>query len=266
MNVEILKTVSQVAGIGGIVVGTLLIIFLKVIKKNIFPSLKKNHAFALLRLIVILTWSIAILGLFGWILLEYTKANIDKGKVSLSQFMIGKNDKGKFIEVVVNNTTSSNVVLSKFVYSRGVSSSELEAIPECCLSCMQAWYAVQKGEVNISTPGTRVHQAVSFVRIGAEGQFFKGRLHWASGCFRRLFAQLEMNISVVAPAKTVTKVGVLWPDVCEETTEFKEKLEPYEAEKLLSPNDTVCVYIGVEADAFALTICRPDSEFVEYFL
>jgi hypothetical protein len=63
---DVLKTLGEVAGIGGIVVGALVLIFRDIIRKNIFPNLAKQQSFRLLVLIVILAWSIAVLGIVAW--------------------------------------------------------------------------------------------------------------------------------------------------------------------------------------------------------
>ena len=70
MDSEIIKIVGQVAGLGGIAIGTFLILFREVIRKNIFPNLTKTQGYRLLILIVILIWTIAIAGIFVW---AYTK-------------------------------------------------------------------------------------------------------------------------------------------------------------------------------------------------
>lgn len=63
---DIIKIAGQVAGIGGVAIGTLLIIFKEIIRKNIFPNLTKEHSYRLLKLIVVLVWSVAILGIIAW--------------------------------------------------------------------------------------------------------------------------------------------------------------------------------------------------------
>lgn len=45
---DIIKIAGQVAGIGGIAIGTLLLLFKEVIRKNIFPNLTKENAYKLL--------------------------------------------------------------------------------------------------------------------------------------------------------------------------------------------------------------------------
>jgi hypothetical protein len=67
METELFKTLGQVAGIGGIALGVLLILFKEIIRKSIFPTLKKDQAYRLLRLIVILIFIVAIAGISAWV-------------------------------------------------------------------------------------------------------------------------------------------------------------------------------------------------------
>ena len=59
METELLKTVGQVAGIGGITLGVLLLLFRDIIRQNIFPKLPPPEAYRLLRLITGAIWSVA---------------------------------------------------------------------------------------------------------------------------------------------------------------------------------------------------------------
>ena len=56
MTNDVLRIVGQVAGIGGIALGVLLIVFRDVIRKAIFPKLTKDQGYRLLRLIAVLTF------------------------------------------------------------------------------------------------------------------------------------------------------------------------------------------------------------------
>ena len=67
MDANLLRILGEIAGIGGVALGTLILIFRDVIRKNIFPRLDKKQAYALLRLIIILTWAIALVGLGAWV-------------------------------------------------------------------------------------------------------------------------------------------------------------------------------------------------------
>ena len=68
MDAEVLKTVGQVAGIGGIALAVVLTIFREVIRKSIFPKLDPESGYRLLRLILVLTWSVALAGVGAWLL------------------------------------------------------------------------------------------------------------------------------------------------------------------------------------------------------
>jgi hypothetical protein len=63
---QVLLTVGQVAGIGGVS----LLIFRDVIRKNIFPTLGQAQAYRLIRLIVSLTFAIAACGIAAWVYVQ----------------------------------------------------------------------------------------------------------------------------------------------------------------------------------------------------
>ena len=67
MDTELLKIVGQVAGIGGIALGVLLLVFRDVIHKKIFPMLTKEQAYKLLRSTLLLAWLIALAGIGAWV-------------------------------------------------------------------------------------------------------------------------------------------------------------------------------------------------------
>ncbi len=66
MEPSLFKTLAQVAGIGGISLGVLLLVYRDVIRKDIFPTLTKVQAYQLMRLILILVWSIALAVTYGF--------------------------------------------------------------------------------------------------------------------------------------------------------------------------------------------------------
>ena len=70
MEAEILEALGQVAGIGGIALGVLLLVFRDVVRKAIFPKLSPDHGYRLLRLIVVSVWSVALLGVGAWVWTE----------------------------------------------------------------------------------------------------------------------------------------------------------------------------------------------------
>lgn len=64
---EALKVIAQVAGIGGIAIAGAVMVFRDVIRRNIFPKVSPEHAYQLIRLIVILAFLVAILGVSAWV-------------------------------------------------------------------------------------------------------------------------------------------------------------------------------------------------------
>jgi hypothetical protein len=72
-DLSLIKTVGQIAGIGGLSIGALILIFRDIIRRSIFPTLTNQHAFRLLTLILILTWSISITGIVAWAYVERLK-------------------------------------------------------------------------------------------------------------------------------------------------------------------------------------------------
>jgi hypothetical protein len=63
---ETLKLSGEVAGAAGVALGTLLLVFQELIRKNIFPKLTPRDASRLLRLIVVATWTVAVIGIGAW--------------------------------------------------------------------------------------------------------------------------------------------------------------------------------------------------------
>jgi hypothetical protein len=70
MSADLLKSLGQIAGIAGIAVGVLLVVFRDIIRKEIFPRLTKAQGFKVLTLIIITVWSVALVGVGAWVLVE----------------------------------------------------------------------------------------------------------------------------------------------------------------------------------------------------
>ena len=67
METSILETVGKVAGIGGVALGVLLIVFREIIRKNIFPKLSPKDSYRLLRTITVLVFAVALAGIGSWV-------------------------------------------------------------------------------------------------------------------------------------------------------------------------------------------------------
>ena len=68
-----LSLAGKVAGLAGLAIVFVLIIFREIVRKNIFPMLDRNRAFRILRLLIWLTAAIAIAGIVAWVAGERAK-------------------------------------------------------------------------------------------------------------------------------------------------------------------------------------------------
>jgi len=66
-NLDILGNLGKIAGIAGIAVGVLFLTFRSIIQKNIFPNLTKEHAYNIIRMIILACTAIAVIGIGAWI-------------------------------------------------------------------------------------------------------------------------------------------------------------------------------------------------------
>ena len=66
MDNSLLEMLARIAGIGGVAVGVLLLLFREVLRRTVFSKLSPDHSFQLLRLVVVLTGLVAIGGLTAW--------------------------------------------------------------------------------------------------------------------------------------------------------------------------------------------------------
>jgi len=86
METELLKTVGQIAGIGGIALGVFLLLYRDIIRKKIFPTLTKQQRFQLLMLISVLVWSVALAGIGAWV---WTTKTVGRGNNTIEQKVEG---------------------------------------------------------------------------------------------------------------------------------------------------------------------------------
>lgn len=73
MDTELLRTVGQIAGIGGVALGVFLLLFRELIRKAILPRLPAREASRFLTLIAVLVWSVALAGIGAWVWTETRK-------------------------------------------------------------------------------------------------------------------------------------------------------------------------------------------------
>jgi hypothetical protein len=70
MDSSLIGFMGRIAGIGGLALGVFSLIFREVIRKIIFPKLTATDAYRTIRLLLVLPFGIAVLGILAWI---YTK-------------------------------------------------------------------------------------------------------------------------------------------------------------------------------------------------
>jgi hypothetical protein len=67
MSDSFLQVFGQVAGIGGLALGVLLVVYRETLRRRIFPQLTRDHAYKIIRLILVLTWTVALVGIGAWV-------------------------------------------------------------------------------------------------------------------------------------------------------------------------------------------------------
>lgn len=67
MDATLFETLGQIAGIGGVALGVFLLLFRDVIRRNIFPNLTREQAYKIIRLVLVLTFLIALAGIGAWV-------------------------------------------------------------------------------------------------------------------------------------------------------------------------------------------------------
>lgn len=67
MDQSVMQTFGKVAGIGGLGLGVFLLLFREIIRKQVFPKLKEESAFRLIRQFMLLTFSVSVVGILAWV-------------------------------------------------------------------------------------------------------------------------------------------------------------------------------------------------------
>jgi hypothetical protein len=73
MESKLLSSLGKIAGIGGIALGVFLLIFQGVLQKNFLPQLKPEQALPVILSLLLLTFSIAGIGIIGWLISRAVK-------------------------------------------------------------------------------------------------------------------------------------------------------------------------------------------------
>ncbi|MFC1664962.1 hypothetical protein ACFL17_04950 [Pseudomonadota bacterium] len=108
MEIELMKVAGQIAGIGGLAIGVITLVYKDVIAKNIFPKLTKQQSYSLLRLIVILSFSIAVVGVGAWVFVASNTRQQDLKEV------VNPREGGLSGQNIQQNTTGDNMSHNEF--------------------------------------------------------------------------------------------------------------------------------------------------------
>ena len=109
MDFDILEKLGKIAGIAGITVGAVVIIFSGIIQKKIFPGLTKEQGFRIIKMIILFAGLLAIIGIGAWIYTDYQKNKIDKTNQLKVKHVVG------FVNDVNGDpVTSVNIEVSQY--------------------------------------------------------------------------------------------------------------------------------------------------------
>lgn len=94
-NIGILENLGKIAGLAGIVIGAIVLIFGSIIQKNIFPNLTKEHGFRIIRMMIVAASLLAVLGIGVW---AYSQSVNPEGFVSKNLIGTVQNAKGQALK------------------------------------------------------------------------------------------------------------------------------------------------------------------------
>jgi len=114
-HLELLNSLGQVAGIGGVALGVFLLLFRDVIRKKIFPQLTKKQGYRVVLLFLILTWSVAIAGIIAWVTTQNGEhaddaAAVEASTITASLWRIELDTKGSLIGTTTVTGTPGGAV------------------------------------------------------------------------------------------------------------------------------------------------------------
>lgn len=126
MNSEFIKILGEIAGIGGISLGVLLILFREIIRKNLFKRFSQNESYYFFRLLVILVFAISALGISAYVLVNYfslrnvaQQTNIISDINLENEFPVKIGDNRETVRSVLGQPQEKHYVYDSF-YSHGL--------------------------------------------------------------------------------------------------------------------------------------------------
>jgi hypothetical protein len=211
MTNSFVTNLGHIADIGGIAVGAMILIFRDVIQKKIFPMLGKEQAYRLLRLVMVLSWSIALVGIFAWV--YEAEPTPVKGTLEVSDALVDcyRPDLMCLVDFRVRNSGNRPVSLSRI----RVDPLQVESIDNIRV----AFPIAAVGDIDLSdvtVPGTAKEIAVARLLKPGETERLglKISAQLPTGTFRRWDLRYELvadgGITYKARPAPSTAVGKLF--------------------------------------------------------
>lgn len=88
-NLDLLEKLGKVAGIAGIAVGALVLIFGGIIQKNIFPNMTKEQGYSIIKMMILAASALAIMGIAAWVYTDFQKNKQEKKSSLLTKNLLG---------------------------------------------------------------------------------------------------------------------------------------------------------------------------------
>ena len=106
MDVQIFRTLGGIAGLAGLAIGMILFLYREIVRKNVFPTLTKRDSYRLLRNIAILSWSIAMFGILGWL---WSTAILHRGEHEPASVVAAPDEALVIAGTVVDQSTNMGI-------------------------------------------------------------------------------------------------------------------------------------------------------------
>lgn len=93
MELNIFKLFGQVAGIGGLTLAILFLIFRDIIKKKVFKTMSATQSYKIFRMIIVFLFVLALVGIFSWVYsgsFQGKKADNSGGVINLDSIITFK--------------------------------------------------------------------------------------------------------------------------------------------------------------------------------
>ncbi len=108
MDLNALAGLGKIAGIAGIAIGALVLIFSSVIRKNIFPGLTKDQGYKVIRMILMFAGALAFVGIGAWVYLDVVKNAREREGRLVSRYIVGN-----VVDVKGGPVVSANIEVSQ---------------------------------------------------------------------------------------------------------------------------------------------------------